>query len=131
MNRKLLSAVSRLLVATLVGLSLPLQPAQAGMIGTEAAIAGQASAARVKLQAFLERAEVQAQLERLGVHPSEAQSRVDALTEEEIAQLASKIDQLPAGGTDILGVVLVIFIILLITDILGLTKIFPFTRSMR
>ena len=32
---------------------------------------------------------------------------------------------------DVLGVIVFIFVLLLITDILGLTKIFPFTRSVR
>ena len=57
-------------------------------------------------------------------------SRVDALTDAETTQLMAQIDQAPAGG-EVLGVLFSIFIILLITDILGLTKIFPFTRSVR
>ncbi len=36
----------------------------------------------------------------------------------------------PAGG-DVLGVLLTIFIVLLVTDILGFTKVFPFTRAIR
>jgi hypothetical protein len=60
-----------------------------------------------------------------------ARARVAALTDEEAATLAGRIDQLPAGSSDILGILLVVFIVLLITDILGLTKIFPFTRSIR
>ena len=45
-------------------------------------------------------------------------------------QVAGRIDQAPAGG-DILGVLFTVFIVLLVTDILGLTKVFPFTRSVR
>jgi hypothetical protein len=52
------------------------------------------------------------------------------MSDDEVAQLAGRIDQAPAGG-DILGILFTVFIILLITDILGLTKVFPFTRSMR
>ena len=37
----------------------------------------------------------------------------------------------PAGASDILGIILTIFVVLLITDILGFTKVFPFTRSIR
>ena len=48
----------------------------------------------------------------------------------EVAQVAGRIDQAPAGG-DILGVLFTVFIVLLVTDILGLTKVFPFTRSVR
>jgi len=41
-------------------------------------------------------------------------------------------DQLPAGGDaigTILGAALVIFIVLVITDILGFTDIFPFVKK--
>jgi hypothetical protein len=56
---------------------------------------------------------------------------VAALTDAEAAQLADQIDQAPAGASDILGVLVFIFVLLLVTDILGLTKVFPFTRSVR
>ena len=49
----------------------------------------------------------------------------------EARQLAEQLDRLPAGGDSVLGILFAIFIILLITDILGLTKIFPFTRPVR
>ena len=65
-----------------------------------------------------------------GVDMAQAQARVQALSDDEVAALANQMDQAPAGG-DILGVAFTIFIILLITDILGLTKVFPFTRSVR
>jgi hypothetical protein len=55
---------------------------------------------------------------------------VAALTDEEARQLAGQVDSLPAGG-DVLGVLLTVFLVLLITDILGFTKIFPFTRPVR
>jgi hypothetical protein len=57
--------------------------------------------------------------------------RVAALTEEEARALAERIDALPAGAADVLGVLLVAFIVLLITDILGYTKVFSFTRPMK
>ena len=39
-------------------------------------------------------------------------------------------DELPAGG-DLLGAAVLIFLVLLFTDIMGYTKVFPFTRSAR
>jgi hypothetical protein len=63
------------------------------------------------------------------VSPEDVKARVAALTDDEAAQLAGRIDSLPAGG--ILGLILLVFIILLVTDILGLTKVFPFTRPVR
>jgi hypothetical protein len=45
--------------------------------------------------------------------------------------MVTQIDQDPAGAADVVGVLFTVFIILLVTDILGLTKVFPFTRSVR
>jgi len=56
---------------------------------------------------------------------------VAALSDDEVGKLAANIDALPAGGADIIGAILLVFIVLLITDILGFTKIFPFTRPVR
>jgi hypothetical protein len=91
----------------------------------------QAAGERDKVRAFLDRAEVRSQMESMGVDAGAAHARVDALTDEEVSQLAGRIDALPAGGDGIIGVLFAIFIILLITDVLGLTKVFPFTRSVR
>jgi hypothetical protein len=119
--------VASLLVVCLTGLGLPL-PAQAGMVSTDAIVAGDQ---RGSVASFLERADVRAQLEAQGVNPADIKARVAALTDQEAAQLAGQIEALPAGGADVLGVILVVFLVLLLTDILGFTKIFPFTRSVR
>jgi hypothetical protein len=113
----------------MLGTGLPL-PAHAALIGTERLLQGDSSA-RAKISAFLARAEVRRELAARGVDPSDAQARVAALSDDQARDLAARIDQLPAGGDgvgDVLGVLLLIFVILLITDILGLTKVFPFTR---
>jgi len=59
---------------------------------------------------------------------------VDSLSNEELANLANSIDQLPAGGSAvgvIVGAALLVFIILLITDLVGLTHVFPFVNSQK
>ena len=105
---------------------------QAAMIGTEQVLAADtAQQNHAKIASALARPEVIAQLEKLGVNKSDAQARVAALTDAEAAVLANQIDSLPAGGADALGVLVFIFVLLLITDILGFTRIFPFTRSVR
>ena len=116
--------LSSLLIVCLAGLGLP---AHAGMLATEA---GVSDVARTQVLSVLDRQEVRAQLEAHGVNPAEVKARVAAMTDAEVAQLAGQIESLPAGG-DVLGVLLTVFVILLITDILGFTKIFPFTRSIR
>jgi len=113
---------------TFVGIT---QSAQAALISTEQIHAANANATQGNLDAItaaLERPEVIAHLERLGVSKDDAQARVAALTDAEAAALAGQIDSLPAGG-DVVGALVLIFVILLVTDILGLTKVFPFTRS--
>ncbi len=109
-----------------------MQPAQAALIGAgqvAAATGGQES--RAHIAAVLERPAVQAKLQELGIAPEDAKARVAALTDDEAAALANKIDSLPAGGDGVLGTLVFIFLVLLVTDILGLTKVFPFTRSVR
>jgi hypothetical protein len=102
-------------------------PAHAGIVSSEALVAG---TQQERLTSLLERSDVRARLQAHGVDPVQAQERVAALSDEEAARLAARIDELPAGG-DLLGAAVLIFLVLLFTDIMGYTKIFPFTRSMR
>jgi hypothetical protein len=106
--------------------------AQAAFIGADDVAAVQLSAddARSRLAAALQRDDVVAALQARGVLPEQARARVAALSDSEAAQLAQQIDAVPAGG-DVLGTIVFVFVLLLITDILGFTKIFPFTRSIR
>lgn len=125
-----------MLVVCVTGLSLPLQ-AGAAIVSTQeaaaapaASSAAAASAERDRVIGFLSREEVRQSIEAQGVDPQDAIKRVQAMSDEEVQQLAGRIDQLPAGG-NIIGVLFTVFIVLLVTDILGLTKVFPFTRSIR
>ena len=115
--------------------SAGLQVAQAAMVSTEAVAAAaqdEASLARrAHVMATLNRADVAEALSAKGIDMDAARARVSALSDAEVAQLAEQIDQAPAGASDILGTLVFIFVLLLVTDILGLTKVFPFTRSVR
>jgi hypothetical protein len=126
MYAKARQLVALTLIVCITGLALP-QPAHAGMLATDEVIS---SSERQKVTEFLQRPEVRAQLEAYGVKPADAQARVAVLSDEEVAKVAGQVDQLPAGGS-VLGVLLLVFVILLITDLLGLTKIFPFTKPIR
>jgi len=123
MTRLFKCLLSSLLIVCLAGLGLPVQ---AGMLPTDAG-----NAERSRVLSVLERDDVRAQLEAHGVTAAQVKARVAAMTDDELAQLAGQIDSLPAGGADVLGVILVVFLVLLITDILGFTKIFPFTKSVK
>jgi len=107
----------------------------AGLVSTEQVAATEgvksATAQREHVNATLARADVAAALAERGVSVDQARARVAALTDDEVATVAQTIDTAPAGASDVLGVIVTIFVVLLITDILGFTKVFPFTRSIR
>lgn len=87
--------------------------------------------ARQQLASALARDDVAAALRAQGVDPAAVQARVDSLTDAEAQALAARLADAPAGGSDVLGTIVFLFVLLLITDILGFTKVFPFTRSIR
>lgn len=101
----------------------------AGMIGTATALAAAVPDARdanlARVEAGLQRADVRAQLERFGVEPSAAAQRAAALSDQELARLADRLDTLPAGGdAGILEFIGLVFIVLLILDYVGVIHVF-------
>ena len=130
-------------VATVVAASVSyagmLQSAQAGLVGTAqvaeaqgvVSVDARAAEQRARVLSLLDRADVAAGLQEHGLSADQARERVAALTDAEVEQLAHTIDTAPAGADSFLGVLVFIFVLLLVTDILGLTKVFPFTRSVR
>jgi hypothetical protein len=125
--------VARVLVVSLCTLGLPIPAAQAELVATdrvETTRQGQLPA-RELLGSLFDRADVRAALERHGVSADDAKARVNALSDDEVERLAARFDSLPAAGSGfetLLVVGLVVFLTLLVTDILGFTKIFSFTR---
>ena len=103
MKSMLARLVCRILAASM--LILPFQ-AQAGLIGSDRA----ASAPTVTNA--ISRGELAAQLQMLGLSPEAAAERVASLTDGEIAGLAGRVDQLPAGGVaGLLWIAVVVFLI--------------------
>ena len=123
------------LAVLLVFWSAPLGVARAGMISTEDVLdPSTVDGPRGKVLNFLVRDDVRSHLRFLGVDPVEAASRVAGLTDVEIRDIAARIDDLPAGQdafAAVLGAALLIFLVLLITDLLGLTHVFPFVKRSR
>ena len=70
---------------------------------------------------------MQDQLLKQGVDLDEVEARVASLSDAEAQQMADQLEQLPAGA-GVVGALFAVFIILLVTDILGLTDVYPFTR---
>ena len=127
--RRMTKPVSYAVAAGMLALSLHLPVANAAMVGTEAVVhAAQAQQQRDRIHEALNREEVKAKLVSLGVDPAQVQTRVDALTDDEAQRLAKQMDEMPAGG-DIVGALVLIFVILLITDLMGLTEVFSFTKK--
>ena len=129
-----MSIYKRILASTLIfstlAMGLP-TIAQADIVSTQDAISTSAvTTSRAQVTTFLSRADVRKGLQDQGIDIEAAQSRVDAMSDAEVAELAGRVDQAPAGG-DVLGLLFTVFIVLLVTDILGFTKVFPFTRSAR
>ena len=113
-------------------LAVPYQSAFAAMIGTETVIdMVRGQEARDCLNQIVTRQDVKAVFMSYGINPLEAKARLDTLSDTEIVRLYDQIEQLPAGGSDLgtafiaIGVVI---IILFITDLLGYTDVFSFTR---
>lgn len=122
--------VASVLILSSATMGLPLT-AQAGIVSTVETLTDTTpSANRDRVATFLARADVSKALQEQGVTGNAAMERVQAMSDAEVAQLAGRLDQAPVGG-DVLGVLFTIFIVLLVTDIVGLTKVFPFTRSVR
>jgi hypothetical protein len=130
--RQLRRGVALVLAVVMFVISMPLGVANAALVSTEQVLAqGDDAAERARVLAFLDRAEVREQIVALGVDPNEAAARVRALSDAQVREIAGQLDELPAGQSAIgavVGAIVLIFLILLVTDLLGLTDVFPFVR---
>jgi len=117
--------------------SLPLGSAHAGMVSTntiieqqtlDATVADETSSARERIRDLLARDDIRAEMIALGITPVEAAARIDALTDEEVADIAGRLDELPAGGMvgTILLALFIVFGVAVLVDALGILNIFPF-----
>lgn len=125
MNRLLRTTIlmPTLLLFSIMTLWLP--AANAVILGTGSVGEGQLTITTDgdEVQQFLARQDVRQQLVQLGVDPDLAVQRADALTPIEQQQLAQKIDELPAGA-GALEVIGIVFLVLLILELVGVTDIF-------
>ena len=115
--------------------TMPMPRAQAALVTSEEMTTQRSVAAdRARLADLVAREDIQRELGNYGISADEAKARVNSLSDQEVADAVGRLDQLPAGQGAlgvIIGAALIIFIVLLITDIAGLTKVFPFTRAQR
>jgi hypothetical protein len=121
------------MIISILSLTVPYQPCLAALIGTETILdVAKGHQARQNINQILAREDVHMVLRTQGISPEEAEARINALTDAEVVALEKKLEQLPAGG-DGLGTIvfalLFVFIVLLITDIIGYTDVFPFVKK--
>lgn len=120
------------LIAAMMAITMPLGIAHAALVGTDQIVASpRADIDRARVAAFVAREDVRGEMRKMGVNPDEATRRVAVMSDVEIQQIAAKIDNAPAGQNAvgaIIGAVVLIFIVLLVTDMLGLTDLFPFVK---
>jgi hypothetical protein len=133
--RRKISFVSMLMVTVMLSIAVPYQPLLAAMVPTEAIIdSNNAEEARDYLKNLIFRNEIRRSLISHGIDPNEAKARVDSLSDSEAIAVADRIENLPAGGGAIgviVGAALIVFLVLLITDILGYTDVFPFVKAQK
>ena len=123
-------ATALTIVVAMLLTSLPVGAARADLVTTEQVVEQSAAAdARERLAAVFLRDDVRQQMEALGVDQDEAMARLASLSDQEIQQIAGKVDELPAGQGVIAGVLIVagaVLIALVILDLVGVTDVFTF-----
>lgn len=123
MTRSAMSTVSALALAGLV-LALP-SPAAASLVSSSEALSlDREGQARSVVDAYLAREDVARELASLGVDPELARLRAQALSPSELAELAGRIHEAPAGGDSVIVVIGITFIVLLILELVGVINIF-------
>lgn len=114
---------------TLIFLSVA--SAQAAMVSnSQLAQSAEQQQDKAALMQTLARADVQDKLSEMGVDSADIVKRINGLTADELSQLNQKMAELPAGG-DALGIIVLIFLVFIITDIIGATDVFPFVHPVR
>jgi len=133
--RQYLRAIAVCMAFVMLMTSLPYNFAQAAMVTTDQVVVqSEVAGDRARVMRFMAREDVRQQLQALGIDPDEAARRTESLSDDEIQQIADKMDELPAGQSVIgvlVFVVVVLFLVLLITDLLGVTDVFPFINKRR
>ena len=104
---------------------IQIAPLQAAIVGNGSLMT---EITRADLIESLDKTGVQNQLISWGVDPQAAKFRIQQMNDDELTRLQQNFQQLPAGAGG-LETVALIFIVLLITDMIGATDIFPFVKK--
>ena len=77
-----------------------------------------------RIEAVLVRDDVARQLVEYGVDPADVMARVEHMTTAELLALDGQIAEQTAGGADALVIIGVVFLVLLLLDLVGVTDVF-------
>jgi hypothetical protein len=106
-------------------LVLGMSQASAAVFSSEQVIANQQfNFNKQQVLSYVDSAEVQNKLIELGVSPADAKQRIANMTHAELNALNTQMNEMPAGG--IVGVVVTVLVVVLVTDLMGLTDVYPF-----
>ncbi|MEM6580977.1 MAG: PA2779 family protein [Pseudomonadota bacterium] len=120
---KFRKSLALLLSTTLVWAGLTGVASAAVVSTTDAFQIDQTAERLVAVRAELARPEVQQAMVAMGVDPAEAQLRVAALSDAELAELQGQLGDLPAGG-EILALLGAVFVVLLVLEFIGVINVF-------
>ena len=125
--------ISKFILSFILSITLLAQTSWAQMVSTEALFERSVTvSSKEKVIQFTAREDVAKILGQMDVDSKMIEERVASLTDEEASEIAYQVGTLPAGGSavgSLISAAVFVFVVLLITDILGFTKVFDFTRS--
>lgn len=116
--------IAQILCVVFLFNSLPFA-AHAAVVSTQQATLAE----RAEIMNLIKREDVRAEFSSYGLTAQEMEMKLAAMSDQEIIYLHEQLGELPAGQGAIgaiVGAALVVFIILLVTDLLGLTHVFGF-----
>lgn len=136
MFRKLCRFIALPLAVIMFLISAPLtMVANAALVGTDTIISTLgAQQDRERVLNFFSREDVSSQFRSLGLSPDEARNRVQAMSDDEIRQIAGKLDQIPAGEGAlgfIAFLIILTLLVLAVTDLAGWTDVYPFINPVK
>ena len=121
--QKARGALMRLVSVSIICMGFA-QVAPAGMIGTAHLVNEESRAASLsRIEVLLAREDVSRQLEAFGVDQALIVERLQGLSSAELLKIEGQLDTQVAGG-DAIAVIGVVFLVLLILELVGVTDIF-------
>jgi hypothetical protein len=98
--------------------------AQAGIVSTSSIVQTDRESNLTSIRSTLARADIRAQMEKMGVDSTAVDQRIASMSDQELASMAKKMHNAPAGGDGLLAVIGLVFVVLMILEFTGVIDIF-------